>query len=328
AALDAIGREVTYIGSSRAPVLVRAYLTESVPSPGALVPDDQGHYRIRGIHPGRLDDLEEAFQQGRRPRPAQTVGYSRLGEERLRSLWGQMIPLQRLSGQPLHIDQSVRITEAVRRALTAHLPNAAPGMLTGHAQDGRRLLGEHLAIVPLPRIGDRYADGEILGVGLLLPVACSDAEYEQLLQGLQSWLAAGARVDIGDVTWRMKVTHGDERLALRPDRYAGFGETWVTATPVICDRHPRRTLTLRDVVSDMCRDVGLPPPEAVVAAPYGSLKGSADSRSHSLGQRAYLAKRYTTHLTVTWSRKVPGPILLGRGRYFGMGAMLPSREAA
>ena len=328
AAIQTIAREVTYIGSSRAPVLATAHVTTNAPGPGALVPDASGSHRIRGLYPGRLDELESAFQQGRRPRPTQPVGYAKAGEQHLQPIWGQMIPLRRKEGPRLHVAQSVPITEAARRALTAHLPDGASGMLTGHERDGTSLEREHIAIVPLPRVGDRHADGEVLGVGLLLPVKCSDTDYDQLISGLQGWLVAGGVVDFGGLRWIMEVAHADPRQALRPNRYAGLGKSWVSVTPVVCDRHPRRGLTLHEVVAGMCRDVGLPAPLAVEATPFGSLQGSADSRRHSLGQRAYLGGRYTTHLRVTWPRQVPGPILLGRGRYFGMGAMLPSREAA
>jgi CRISPR-associated protein Csb2 len=333
--IDAIRRiasEITYIGSSRAPVLATAQVSNDLPPRGALVPDEGGRYRIRGIYPGRLDELEAAFQRGQRPRPSQTVGYARVGEERLVSPWGQMIPLRRATGQRLHISHSVPITEAVRLALTRHLPDRASGMLTGHTAGGSVLTSEHMAIVPLARIdehgGDRFADGDVLGVGLLLPASCSDDDYELLISGLQRWLTAGGHVVIGANRWAMEVAHNDHRRTLQPSRLSGFSQTWTTATPVVCDRHPRRDLSLQEVIAGMCRDVGLPAPRDVEATPYGRLGGCADSRRHSLGQRSYLRRSYVTHVRVTWPRRVPGPILLGRGRYFGLGAMLPHRGTA
>lgn len=332
--LGRIAQEVTYIGSSRAPVLATAHVATTDLPGHALVPHAAGPYRLRGIYPGRLGELEAAFQAGRRPGPTLAVGYARAADKPLRSIWGQMIPLRRIAGPRLHIEHSVPITEAVRLALTRHLPDGAPGLLTGHGPEGGVLAGEHLAIIPLARVdehgSDRYADGDVLGVGLLLPAGCDDATYNLLITGLQGWLAAGGRVEIGGThRWVMEVAHGDHRRALRPSRLLGHERTWSSATPVICDRHPRRDLGLREVVAAMCRDVGLPPPEHVVASPHGAIGGSTDSRRHSLGRRSYLARHYVTHLRVTWARPVPGPILLGRGRYFGLGAMLPvTAEAA
>ena len=332
-ALQAITREITYIGSSRAAVLASAKLSASPLPQDALVPSDvHGTHRLRGIYPGRLDELEAAFQRGRRPPPTGTVGYAAAVEQSVRSCWGQMIPLRRVVGQRLNIAHSVPIAEAVRLALTRHLPDGAPGMLTGHAQGGDVLGSEHMAIVPLAHVDehchDRHADGDVLGTGLLLPAGCSDEVFALLITGLQRWLTAGGHVPIGGERWIMEVANNDQRRAMRPDRLAGQSCTWVSATPVVCDRHPRRGLSLQEVVAAMCRDGGLPPPERVEAAPFSSVAGCVDSRRHSFGRRTYLARHYVTHLRLTWPCIVLGPILLGRGRYFGLGAMLPLGEAA
>ncbi len=99
-------------------------------------------------------------------------------------------------------------------------------------------------------------------------------------------------------------------------------------TPVVFYRHPRRNLTLHDVVSRMCQDVGLPAPKKVEAMSHGPVQGAAESRRHSLGGRTYLRNRYTSHLRLEWNRLVPGPVLLGRGQYFGLGVMIRAKEAA
>src|SRR5262249_3864160 len=169
AELQRIVRDVTYIGSSRGPVIATAFVTEAPVSPDAWVPDDQGLERIRGLYEGRLDELEAAYLRGERPRPTQTVRYARLNEVQHQSPWGQLIPLRRTKGQPLHVVHSVPAAEAVRQAIIRCLPDAAPGALTGHSSNGDSLRDGHLAVVPLPRVGDPFADGELLGIGLLLP---------------------------------------------------------------------------------------------------------------------------------------------------------------
>ena len=60
-------------------------------------------------------------------------------------------------------------------------------------------------------------------------------------------------------------------------------------------------------------------------APGGVGWASCD---HTLGSRGYLAGRYISHLELAWDQPVPGPILLGSGRYFGLGVMLPVEEQA
>jgi CRISPR-associated protein Csb2 len=328
AELQRIAREVTYIGSSRGPVIATVSITEAPLSIDAWVPDDHGMERIRGLYAGRLDELEAAYQRGERPRPTQTVRYARVAELRLLSPWGQLIPLRRTKGQPLHVADSVPVAEAVRRAIMRYLPDAAPCALTGHGSDGASLRDHHLAVVPLPRIDDQYADGELLGVGLLLPRELSGTDYEALIGALGSWLASGGHIDLGSIRWTLEIAHDDHRASLRDTRYSGTAATWASVTPIVFDRHPRRTFQIEDAVGVMCRDVGLPVPRRVDVAPTGWLTGAASSREHGLGRRDYLARNYIAHLRVEWSRKVPGPIVLGRGRYFGLGVMLPLREAA
>lgn len=328
AELARIVGEIAYIGSSRGPVLASLAVTEAPPSDEAMVQHEAGGEHIRGLYPGRLAELEAAYQAGVRPIPTQTVRYARLSEIRLESPWGQLIPLRRTDGQPLFVTESVRVTEAVRQAIMRHLPKSAAGILTGHATDGATLRDFHMAVVPLPRVGDRFADGELLGAGLMLPRALGDADYDALIGALGEWLAAGGTVDLGEIRWTMDIAHDDPRMSLRPTRFNGSAHVWTSVTPIVFDRHPRRTLSLADAVAAMCRDVGLPAPSRVEATPEGWLTGSSKAWQHRLGQRDYLARHHIAHLRIEWPRRVPGPIALGRGRYFGLGVMLPWQEAA
>ena len=327
-ALQTIAPEVTYIGSSRGPVLVSVTVTEARLPPSALLPTEGGSRRIRGLYAGRLDDLEAAFQRGERPRPAQAVGYARSDERGLASPWGQLIPLRRIAGPPLFLSHTVPLTEAVRRAISHHLPDAAPAALTGHRADKSMLPDEHMAVVPLPRIDDEFADGELLGAGLMLPRSMSDEDYGVLLGGLGSWLHAGGRVDVSGFRWEMAIAANDHRRSLRENRFDGMAKVWTSVTPVAFDRHPRRTLLPLDVVGRMCREVGLPEPAHVQTVASALLEGAQASRSHHLGGRVYLRKNPIAHVRITWDREVPGPVLLGRGRYFGLGVMLPDRRVA
>jgi CRISPR-associated protein Csb2 len=327
-ALQMIAREVTYIGSSRGPVLVAASITDGRLPASALVPTEAGRRRIRGLYAGRLQDLEAAFQRGERPRPAQAVGYARNDERSFTSPWGQLIPLRRVAGPALFLSHTVPVAEAMRRAISAHLPDAAPASLTGHQADKRMLADEHMAVVPLPRVGDQFADGELLGAGLMLPRSMSDDDYGVLMGGLGRWLHAGGRVGVNGFQWQMAIAANDHRRSLRENRFDGVAKVWTSVTPVAFDRHPRRGLTSLDVVGRMCRAVGLPEPAHVQNVSSALLDGAQQSRSHHLGGRAYLRKNPIAHLRITWDTAVPGPILLGRGRYFGLGVMLPERTVA
>lgn len=322
-AIERIAEGVTYIGSSRGPVMARAYVTPEPLPKGALVPTmGRATHRIRGLYRGRLDELERAFQGGQRPRPTLEVGYVEHGRERIVSPWERMIPL-RADRLALSVRHAVPVAEALRAAIMRNLPDGAPGVLTGHATDGSPIAGEHLAIVPLPRVADRHAKGELYGAGLMIPRGVSDEDYGALVRGLGGFLAGGGRVDVGPIGLKLAMATGDTRKALSHDRFDGFDRRWSSATPVVFDRHPRRSLTAADVVAEMCASAGLPEPARVEVTPHATIPGADAAKRHSIGGRTYLQQRYRAHVSVTFSRPVPGPILLGQGRYFGLGVMLP-----
>ncbi|MEE9586831.1 MAG: type I-U CRISPR-associated protein Csb2 [Hyphomicrobiaceae bacterium] len=220
------------------------------------------------------------------------------------------------------------LAEALRHAITRHIPDGEPDTLSGHADDGDRLASDHMAIIPMPWVDSEYANGKLFGAALVLPAGVSDADYQALITALSQWLSSGGVVDVGPVRWTMGIAQGSRPYSLQESRYQRMAPTWATITPVVFYRHPRRNLTLHDVVSRMCQDVGLPAPKKVEAMSHGPVQGAAESRRHSLGGRTYLRNRYTSHLRLEWNRLVPGPVLLGRGQYFGLGVMIRAKEAA
>jgi CRISPR-associated protein Csb2 len=325
--LAEIARNVTCIGSSRGPVLALAkLLQEAAAWRPSLVPAPEGSLRLRVIHPGRLTDLERWFQAGQRPQPGPTQAYARPEEVTREPAWGDLLVLRRQAGLGLGIGRSVDIAEAARNALLAHLGSNAPELLTGHAGQGEALRRDHLAIVPLARLGDPHADGTVLGIGFVLPRGAEDAIWLALVAAVGRWLGSGGRLVIGGTTvWTLGLAADDHRVSLSPDRFRRRAQVWASATPVVLDRHPKTygSRTLPAVVAEMCRRSGLPAPVRIRAARDPLVAGAAASRAYGLGTRAYLAGRYVTHLEIAWERPVPGPILLGAGRHFGLGLLLP-----
>jgi CRISPR-associated protein Csb2 len=126
----------------------------------------------------------------------------------------------------------------------------------------------------------------------------------------------------------MEIAQDAPQKSLRANRLHGWSREWASVTPIVLDRHPRRRLAIEDVVASMCGDAGLPKPDQVEAAELSLFKGGAQISRVYLGERDYLKKSHMAHLRLGWKREVPGPILLGRGRYFGLGVMLPVKEAA
>jgi hypothetical protein len=70
----------------------------------------------------------------------------------------------------------------------------------------------HMAVVPLARVDergqDRHADGDVLGVGLLLPASCGDEAYDLLIAGLRGWLLA----HVWPTGWEARLVRTGENL--------------------------------------------------------------------------------------------------------------------
>ena len=329
--LQQIVGEVARIGSSRGPCLAAVKLIPPASWRPALVPSAGGTWSLRSIYPGRLDDLERWFQAGERPRPGPVQAYARPEAVPVAPAWGEIVVLRRCEGPPLGIERAVEIAEAARNALLAHLGDAAPEVLSGHAVPGAPSRQDHLAIVPMARVGDPYADGRMFGLGFVVPHRLPDPVWFQLMAALGRWIGGGGRLAIGrSLAWRLEFATGDLRASLDPARYRRPAHRWSSVTPVVFDRHPKPGAgrTLPDIVAAMCRASRLPPPTSIEATMQPSFQGGAESRRHRLGNRAYLQGRYIAHLRLAWDRPVPGPILLGSGRHFGLGLMLPDRDAA
>jgi CRISPR-associated protein Csb2 len=74
----------------------------------------------------------------------------------------------------------------------------------------------------------------------------------------------------------------------------------------------------------------LPPPSHVIASATSGLTGAVAAFPHRRqpGWQRWqlppkLAGRYLTHATISFDRPIQGPVILGAGRYVGLGLCLP-----
>ncbi|MDQ1288045.1 MAG: CRISPR-associated protein Csb2, partial [Actinomycetota bacterium] len=110
-----------------------------------------------------------------------------------------------------------------------------------------------------------------------------------------------------------------------PDRWRQASTRWVTATPVVLDRFPDSPDAddVEHVVRISLRTVGLPDPIDVETSRQPLLPGAVRLRPADLPRRA--RGRLFRHVAVTFDRPVAGPVLVGAGRYLGVGLLAPVR---
>lgn len=361
AALAALAGRVARLGHSSS--LVACSLTDTAPPPN-LVPDPDGPEVLRVPGPGQRARLEEAHARhlGMEPRVTR-LRFARYAVPRevaatkgpLSVLAGDWIVLRRVGGPRLPATAGVAVARAVRAALMAHADQPVHELISGHAPDGTRSRLPHLAIVPLPDVGHPHADGALLGVALVIPGGADPGGRRAALRALGRWeehqrgaagheeadapplpvrLGASGVLELERVVWGEPPRHG-----LRANTWSGPARVWVSVTPVALDRNPgaldhrnpdRAAAAWAEAEAALvaaCGRLGLPAPVRVVGSLAPQLPGSMPARAFPpFPPDVARLRRVKVHARLEFAEPVGGPLLLGAGRFFGLGLFRPLRE--
>ena len=317
-ALERLLAKVSRIGSSRNPV-VATRVREKAPAPN-WVPVSDGDFPqtrfLRVFYPGFFDELEQRYQAGLRDLPAYYQPYHPHSPPAYRPPFSFQHGLRVALRPALPLSFWPMLAERVRSALLRAAGKRAPEVLHGHGG------GPHAALVPLAFVGRPRADGHLLGAALLLPRGVGLEEQFALEEALHRLL--GTQLPFGPWTVELGLPK-TERESLRPERWIRSARRWASVTPVVWDRHPRRRTAEEEVVHLMAERAGLPRLASYRAGPFSPLVGVPRTRSFLVPARWPGA--LMTHLVLEFEEPVPGPVLLGRGRYFGMGFFAPLEGA-
>lgn len=328
--LERMAGRISYLGHSSS--LVSVSLSDKPAQPGLVPLDQGGSQTLRVPAIGQLDALEHAHEvyvsSGIRGQlPCAFQAYDSPGAplgETLRSVFGEMVVFRRVAGRHLPIEATTMVTSTLRAAVMAAAGPSAPELVSGHADGGGKSERPHLAFVALPDVGHRHADGHLLGVAAVLPVEAADSERRAALAAL----AAVERLTMGRAgEWKVeRVTLEAPQRALQPATWTRPSTRWQTVTPIELDRFPDRPYgaEAESIVVECCRRVGLPEPLDVVLRPdpfvVGSVPWSAFARARQCAERR---RRPLVHAALDFPTEVCGPVLLGAGRYLGLGLLRP-----
>lgn len=357
-ALETLLSRMTRLGHSSS--LVSCLLAAEAPSPN-LVPDPAGEEILRTVAPGQVAALEreQAQHRGIEPRvlPGTFTRYRWLDGETMQPelphsyFSADWIVLQRVGGPRLPSTCAVEVATAVRGALQKHADQPPSRMISGHEPTGAAIAGPHLAILPLPFVGHRHADGALLGVALVLPRDLELEDRKAVLRAVGRWEAAQRVEDEETPTLRVqlgslgeleleRIAWGEpDKSSLRPSTWCGPACAWMSVTPIALDRNPG-DLFARDrakaeaafreaaaIAAAACTNIGLPLPAEVTILPSVTLPGTAKARAFPpFPAQEGRIRRVKVHSVVRFSELVAGPIVLGAGRFFGLGLMRPQDE--
>lgn len=354
AALERLCARATRLGHSSS--LVRCTLADGDIAP-TLVPSDKGDIVLRVVGPGQLDRLDRAFEhhQGVQNRvlPARPQRYGWASKEaplcpQASSVFSSTdwVLFERVGGSRPVASRTTDLARALRGALIEiHGDQPLPETLSGHAKNGPTERS-HVAFVPLPFVGNQQADGALMGCALVLPRELAKSDRELLMRIVAKWEQErsnqrGHLVLAGGTLPPFIVRRVDlsAKAALDPGRWCRISKRFVTATPIALDKNPGNLRSNRDnaarkaaleaqkIISDACVYVVGVRPVSVEVSLAPLLPGARHVREFlPWPGRHGRTPRVRVHADIQFEEPVEGPLVLGAGRYFGLGLCLPVED--
>lgn len=352
-AMDRLVARVARLGHSSSFVAVRVLDPLTPPSSDRLFkPHGEGEWTLRWVTSGQTQRLCEyhAHHQQVEPRvmPCEFVSYTTRHHPEVtrakRPLFDdQWIVLSRVDGPQLPITSVVGVARQLNRALQGAIGKrgvAIPQVVSGHQTDGAPSEQPHLAVVALPFVGSSHADGHLMGLALVLPRAVAKHDRDTVLRALADLELDGTiRLHLGAAG-----TLGLERVGWEPPRQATLrastwtraAQEWISATPIALDANPGDLHHKREdkraeafdlaeaSVADAAERIGLPRPARVEVSRSVLLDGAAKPRAYPrFPIDASRAQRVLVHARLVFDQAVGGPVLLGAGRFLGLGLCRP-----
>jgi CRISPR-associated protein Csb2 len=239
------------------------------------------------------------------------------------------------------------VREAARTRLSTALPSSTDEIeryLVGHRSDGSNAApaGTRVRLIPIPSIGTHYADRGIRRLLVEIPAACPIHNDDV------RWALSGAELfdpqtgEVMDVL--LSPTTNDDML-----RHYGVGNSarvFRSVTPVVLPENTKRrrieptrrvaeakrgfervieTAGAMSAVIQALRHAG-------VIAPVNSIRvrrepfDAAGARVEPFAEGTRFEKERLWHVEIAFGAQVEGPLLIGDGRFLGLGLMAPAPD--
>ncbi len=351
-ALDRLLRRVTRLGHPASLVSCRLISNAS----GATFEVGEDGDDMRAVRRGQLAELERQYARhgGLRPRslPYTNVRYRAGSMKQIRrelepNTAGQWIVFEFMPGsRSFPVTRAVELATAMRAAVFHHAEDPIPEEISGHLPDGKPTTMPHLALLPLPYVGFERADGRLLGLAVSVPGAMSVEARRAVYRAIGNWERSAGHDDL-KLTWGAQgLVHLRRQrapatlISLRPNDWSRASCRWVSATPIALPRHPGRLsggkaaarakawTSAESSVALACAHIGLPEPMSLEISLGPLIKGTHPARRFPAfsqnGRGGRPVRRQLLHASVTFEHPVVGPLVLGAGRFLGLGLMRPA----
>ena len=337
--LDEVARDVAYIGHSASLVRCRFLRDDSAK------PFHPGAPSRRTAYAGRLAELEAAYHANPvRPviRPGASVPMVTVASPAAST--SEWLVLEAIEGETPDLRAAALVCRALRRTLMsgyrrADMGDAIPEIVSGHTADRSPTRRPHLAVVPLAFAGYPHADGRVFGFALVPPAGTSLRSVPGLVRAFEEVASYDPGRERRVLTLEGSPLSKPLHLApagtapvssLSPEPYLESAQVWATVTPIVLDRHLKRNddREVREIVAGACENAGLPrpDPDRIQVGKHSAIEGAPPARPRA-GAPAWtrwktpesLASRSLVHAVIDFGRSTTGPVLLGAGRFTGLG---------
>lgn len=336
--LDAIARDVVYLGHSASLVRCRFICRDFA--------EVTRRTRDR-IYGGRLAELERAYAQNpiRPDIPSAESNLER--ENEVPETQQSVLVLEALDDKP-DLRGAPIICREIRRALMSGYrrtfgSDRVPEVVSGHRSDGQPTTAPHLMIAPLAYVGYEHADGLVRGFALISPSSTdltATRQFRKALAEISKFHPHDERrvLELGGSALRNTIRLSPVRVtslrSLSIDPYLGPSRVWASVTPIVLDRHLKRhdDEEMRELVAQACEHAGWPSadPANVQVGKHAALAAVPSARRLT-GEPPWagwqvprsLATRWLTHAIIDFGEEVKGPVMLGAGRFTGLGLLRP-----
>ncbi len=296
-----------------------------------------------------------------RPRPGDYVTRTPEQEDKTAhsSFSSDWLVLEHIGGEMPDIRAAALVAKEIRNTILSGyqqsgMENQISAVVSGHTSDGKPTSEPHLAIIPLTFAGFPYADGHLLGFALVPPRNSHLFEDAGFLQALRKVAPLRKQEERRSMQWegteretmrlrsfdlRLSPTFEPSKASLNSRLYTREARTFATVTPIVLDRHLKEKGVEREEeiaaqIKAACRNIGLPEPEKVVADKHSAIEGAPSAYPSGNSPEwmrwqvpASLASRALTHAVIRFSEPVAGPVILGAGRFVGLGLCRPLDNA-
>ena len=342
ALLNAIANDVTYLGHSTS--LVRCRFVPGEP--------DSCHAPATArnrVYRGRLAELVQAHAENP-VRPVIPAAASFVEPARVRQAGTSSPLILEAIGDVPDILASAPVSRQLRLALMSGYrrefgPDGVPETISGHDSDGKPTKEPHIAIQPMAFVGYRQGDGRVFGYAIIPPQSSAildSSDFRRAFGRIAQYDEGHERriltLDGPPLRAPVKLSPaGDSpKRSLSFDPYVHPSKVWGSVTPVVLDRHLKRRdeEEPREMIAVACERAGLPRPSTsrIRVGKHSAIIGAPSSRPlsgapHWSSWRVpkHLATRPLVHVVIEFERDVEGPILLGAGRFTGLGLFRGTR---